>query len=206
MRAFLLAIGALGFGACRKPVPPAAAPTPTRPAPVASAPRVDTPRLPCGLDTPLLAGDRAGALRLGMTSAAAKRACPVVRDTTEDIEGERLRRLTFVVLGDTLRAWVVDGALHNILVESPRFMTADSVRVGMPLSRLFAYKGLTGGYGEGDYYVMSDSAPVCGLSFLIDFGPRNPPGIQRGTRESLEAYGETAKIDAILVRRCFRGR
>ena len=203
MRLTFVALGVIALGACRKPARPIAAPAPARPAPVASAPRADT-RLPCGLDTPVLTGDRAGALRLGMSAAAAKRACPIVRDTMEDAEGEKVRRLIFAAAGDTLRAMVVDDTVQNILVEGARFMTTDSVRVGMPLARLLGYAGVTGAYGEGDFYVMSDASPVCGLSFLIDFGRRDAPFIRRPNRESLEAYGETAKIEAVLVRRCVR--
>jgi hypothetical protein len=212
MRFLVLAgVAALALSSCRKPAPKpdtSAAPAPSAPAQTTPRGEVSPPLTidsrTCGVETRRLSGARAGALRLGMPADSVRQLCRVVRDTLESQEGEKVRRIVVAVEGDTLRVPVVEGRVHSIVVESRHFMTSDSVRVGMPLSRLLAYPGLTGAYGEGDFYVFSDAPPVCGLSFRIDFGQRGQPFIRNPSRESLEPYGASARIEAILVRRCGR--
>ena len=200
-----------GCGRKPKPAPPATQPAPTMPRPAGEmAPPLTLSNRSCGVETARLTGDRVGAIRLGMTADSVKRVCRVVRDTVEMPEGQRQRALIIAVGAggsDTLRSWVSDsGRVDNVFVESSRFMTSDSLRVGEPLARLLAYPGMTGAYGEGDFYMFSEQPPLCGLSFRIDFGRQRPPFIRNPSRETLEPYANSARIGSILVRRCFAGR
>jgi hypothetical protein len=137
-----------------------------------------------------------------MPADSVRLVCQVQSDTTELAEGEPIRVIRIGVEGGSVRIWIERGAIHSIMVESPAFRTADSIGVGSPLARLLEYRDLTGGYGEGDYYVMSDSASACGLSFLMDFrvsGKRPPVD---GSRKALAPFASTAKVSGILIRGC----
>lgn len=175
---------------------PAPAPVPVaeRPAPAART---------CGVESARLAGDRAGALRLGMPADSVKGLCVVVRDTTEMPEGQETRVIVVSAGGDTLRASIEDGRIYSIVVESPRFRIADSLHVGMPLRRLIGIPKITGGRGEYGLYVWSDEPATCGVSFLVRFAGRDPM-LRIVSRESLEPYANTARISQALVRGCDR--
>jgi len=155
----------------------------------------------CGLEEGLLRGDQVGSLRIGMAPEAVRSVCTVVRDTTEMPEGQRSRVLVIATGGDTLRATVEAGKVYSIVVESPRFRIADSLHVGMPLSRLLGLPKLTGGRGEYGLYVWSDAPETCGVSFLVQFAGRDPL-IREVNRSSLEPYASSARITQALVRGC----
>jgi hypothetical protein len=201
-------VAAIVIAACArqpKSAAPEAVPTPS-PAPTKPAGEMSPPlvRRTCGLESGRLSGDRAGAIRLGMHVDSVKRLCQVIRDTTHMPEGMPQRVIVIAAGGDTLRSWVTDsGRVLNVIVESPHFMTPDSLRVGVPLGRLLGYPGITGAYGEGPFYVFSDAPAICGLSFEIDFG-RQRPFIRNPTRETLEPYANSARVRSILVRSCAR--
>ncbi len=155
----------------------------------------------CGVEQGQLRGDRVGALRLGMPPDSVKRLCTVVRDTTEMPEGQPTRVLIVATGGDTLRATLEDGKVYSVVVESPRFMIADSLHAGMPLSRVLGLPRLTGGRGEYGLYVWSDAPQTCGVSFLVKFAGRDPM-IRDVNRAALEPYAATARITQALVRGC----
>jgi hypothetical protein len=135
-----------------------------------------------------------------MPSDSVKLRCRVVRDTLEEMEGQPVRFLVIAVGDDTLRAELQENVVSRVQVRSARFQTPDSVRVGVPLNRLFRFKDLAGGHGEGDYFVMSDTPTVCGLSFAVRF-PRTAD-YPRMNMERLRNLGATASVDWILVRGC----
>ena len=214
MRVILGVVGlcvTVGSAACArkpKPPPPATQPAPTMPRPSGeTAPPLTIATRSCGVETARLTGDRVGAIRLGMTTDSVKRVCRVVRDTVEMPEGQRQRALIIAIGRDTLRSWISDsGTVANVFVESSRFMTTDSLRVGLPLGRLLSYPKMIAAYGEGNFVMFSDEPPLCGLSFMIDFGDRPPPFMRDPTPEALQPYATSARIGSILVRRCFTGR
>jgi hypothetical protein len=167
------------------------------------APPLTVNSRPCGTNPMRILGDRVGAVRLDMPVDSVRMWCRVVADTFEYSEGERYRTLRIAIGRDTVRSWITDrGTVSNVEVTSPRFMTTDSIRVGTPLARLLAFRDLRWGYGEGDFFVMSDAPGVCGLSFAIDFGANRPQLRGDPTREQLEQLASTAKVRWILVRRC----
>jgi hypothetical protein len=149
----------------------------------------------------VLAGNRVGALRLGMPADSVRGLCLVVRDTTEMPEGQPTRMLIVVTAGDTLRATLAEGKVYSVVVESPRFRVADSLHAGMPLSRVLGLPKLSGGRGEYGLYVWSDEPPTCGISFLVDFAGRDPM-LRVVNRESLAPYAAGARISQALVRGC----
>lgn len=197
----LLAAGCGGKPVAAGPAAPAAAPAPSaapgRPAVVA---RPAVPARSCGVESGILTGERVGAVRLGMPLDSVKLLCRVVRDTTEEMEGEPVRFLIIAVGSDTLRAEAQQDVVARVQVRSARFQTRDSVRVGVPVERLLRFKDVSAGHGEGDYFVISDAPTVCGLSFAVRF-PRNAD-YARMDLERLRTLASTASVDWILVRGC----
>lgn len=171
---------------------------------LAAIPMTDraSPELTCGVESRRLTGDRVGALYLGMRVDSVRLRCRVVRDTVEqDEDGDDARYLVILVGQDTLRALVRGDRVDRIVVQSSRFVTADGIRLGTRLARLLSYRGLSGGPGEGEYYVFADNNPaLCGLSFRLDFDGRRWP--KHGPPKSLRPYASSAKIDQIVVRGC----
>ncbi|MES2179897.1 MAG: hypothetical protein V4550_18695 [Gemmatimonadota bacterium] len=157
----------------------------------------------CGGDSSLLDGDHAGALRLGMPLDSAMALCPSARDTVTLDEGERVRVLSNSDRGDTLVVRIVSDRIHSIIVRSRRFHTNDSLRAGTPVARLLSIPALTGGAGEGAFYVWSDDKSVCGMSFRLDDRTADAMfRIRHVTRRTLEPFAGAGYVTAILVRGC----
>ena len=76
-----------------------------------------------------------------------------------------MRTLAVVIMGDTVEAEVDGERIWRIAVRSPRFRTADSLGVGVPIGRFLAIPGIRGFTGEGTLYLVSSRH--CGLSFRV---------------------------------------
>lgn len=115
---------------------------------------------------PLFDGRGVGALRIGLSADSIGRLCLVVRDTTElREEGLPVRVVSIAAGSDTLEAEIDGGRVWRIALTHARFRTADSLGVGVPLTRLLSLPAVRGMTGEGALYVVSPSQ--CGLSFRV---------------------------------------
>lgn len=161
--------------------------------------------VPCAGGGGILAGDRVGTLRLGMSLDSAKVLCPAGIDTVQYDEGERIRVLLAASGPDTIIASVNDGTVGTLWTTSPAFVTADSMRAGSALSRLLRLPSLTGGSGEGRFYLWNEGEEECGMSFLLDESTaRRLQRVSRVTVETLRPFATTGRITAVLVRGCTR--
>jgi hypothetical protein len=161
-----------------------------------------TSRPDCGAGNEILMGNQVGAIRLGMPADSIKHVCAIASDSIEHPEGQPTRVIRIPIADGTLRVWANDGRVYSVLVETSHFRTADSIAVGSALESLLRYADLSGGYGEGNFYVMTDATPLCGLSFQLDFGANDSrPPVRRVTPQSLRPFS-SAKVGAILVRGC----
>jgi hypothetical protein len=139
--------------------------------------------------------DAVGVIRIGMSVDSVRAECPIARDTTEMNEGEPERAVYALVAGDTIRLRVSNDAVRVIAVRRPTFMTADSIHVGMPLSRFLVGRHPRVLVGEGKVYLRVDGH--CGNSFgLSGEAYRRLPGLREATLGQLPA---TTVIDEILV-------
>jgi hypothetical protein len=152
----------------------------------------------CGTGT--ITGNGIGDLRLGVTPAAVRASCVVVRDTTRlASEGQLARMIAVAFPRDTVEAEIVDGRVWRIEVLSPRFRTADSLGVGTPLRRLLALRDPRGITGEGQLFVVSPEQ--CGLSFrLSDNG--SSARAQDWDRAALARLPSKTVVDKILIVGC----
>lgn len=143
-----------------------------------------------------------GDLQVGRTIAAVKESCLVVRDAVgPGIEGTTQRILSIVVGSDTLRAAVDAGLLVSITIRTPRFATADGLRVGSQLSKFVSAKRVQMWEGEQGLYLRLPSH--CGLAFHFAIQSRAQPGIAWPPPRLEEQHGR-ATVDQIIVTRCVR--
>lgn len=111
----------------------------------------------------VITGDRVGVVHIGMTLDSVRSRCAIVRDTVELNEGEPERLVYALVAGDTLSLYVRGDSVSGILVRGPSFHTADSIHVGLPLSRFLAGRKPEIMAGEG--HVALTTRDHCGLAF-----------------------------------------
>ena len=165
------------------------------------------PRTPpdtrCGVKgNPVLTDLGIGNLSIGRTVDAVKASCRVIRDIPElTSEGTVDRVLTVVIGGELYRATVTSGLIGRVLVRTPRIATSDGLRVGTPLSRVAALKGVKIAEGEEGLYPLPGSH--CGLSFRFSIQSRWPTGRSWTLEELIRRHGREP-VARILVTRCLR--
>jgi hypothetical protein len=158
----------------------------------------------CGVKgNPVLTDLGIGNLAIGRTVTTVKRTCRVVRDIDELSSGGSLDRvLTVIIADDAYRATLVPGGLVGLIsVRTPRVATRDGLRVGSPLSKVAAQKGVRIAEGEDGLYLLPESH--CGLSFRFTVQTRWPTGRPWTMEELLRRHGNQP-VDRILVTRCIR--
>lgn len=150
-------------------------------------------------DGPSFDGSGVGALRIGVTVDSLRRVCRVVRDTTElRAEGLPTRVVAVASRGDTLEVEIDSGRVWRIAMTGPRFRTADSLGVGVPIARLLDIPGVRGLTGEGALYLVSPAH--CGLSFRAT----DPKGALRAdwTLPLLRGLPATSVVTSVLILGC----
>ena len=143
-------------------------------------------------------------LPIGASVASVKAHCRVLEDTTfPGLEGLPERTLLIQVGADSLVAEIDSERVFRIDVDSPRFTTRDSLRVGTRLARLLRDTSAQALIGEGNYYVVMRSH--CGLSFALPHIDLLEP---RGDLDAaaLRRLPDTLAVRQILVIRCGASR
>jgi hypothetical protein len=159
--------------------------------------------LRCGLKGSGTLGETGvGDLQVRRTIAAVKQSCLVVRDAVGPwIEGTTQRILTVVVGSETLYAAVDAGTVGSIAIRTPRFATADGLRVGTQLSKFISVKQVQMTEGEEGLYLRLPSH--CGLAFHFSIQSRARSGMTWPPRRLEEQHGR-ATVDQIIVTKCVR--
>jgi hypothetical protein len=119
--------------------------------------------------------DRLGPARLGMNTAALRRAASGARDTTWQQEGTEERGVVVPLGGGATAVAVLAGdTVSRIEVRDPRPRTAEEVGVGSRYAELrAAYGRACAAVGEGEVVVWFPAAP--GISFALDAAvPQDP--------------------------------
>lgn len=143
-----------------------------------------------------------GNLSIGRTVDAVKASCRIIRDIQElTSEGSVERVLSVVIGGELYRASVVRGLIGRVWVRTSRIATSDGLRVGTPLSRVAALKGVKIAEGEDGLYLLPGSH--CGLSFRFSIQSRWPSGRSWTMEELIRRHGREP-VTRILVTRCVR--
>lgn len=150
----------------------------------------------------LVFGDNVGPIHLGMAVDALRRACPIVPDTTvRPLPGSAERHLSVLLGADTAVVSVGIGRVHEILLASGTFHTADSIGIGTPLRVLLARDHIEGFGVAGHLLVQTPSE--CGLTFGI---AGHYPDLPDGAKDSatLARVPLTAVVDRIRIDGCER--
>lgn len=157
----------------------------------------------CGITgNPVLTDLGIGTLAIGRTITSVKERCRVLRDIEELTSvGTIDRVLTVLAGGDVYRVTAAGELVSRIVVRTPRVATKDGLRVGTPLSRVAAEKGVKIAEGEDGVYLLPESH--CGLSFRFTIQSRWPTG-RFWTMEELRSRHGRQPVDRILVTRCLR--
>ena len=114
-----------------------------------------------------------------MSIDSVKILCPEAVDTFTMAEGETLRVLVYADKADSILVYPSGNVAGTMWVTSAAFRTVDSLGAGIPLSRILPLPGLTGGYGEGDFYLFAEQGSACGLSFRLDDETATKVGTRR---------------------------
>jgi len=150
----------------------------------------------------LVFGDSVGPIRLGMAVDALRRACPIVRDSTvPSLHAPPERHLSVLLGADTAVVSVGIGRVHEILLASGTFHTADSIGMGTPLRVLLARDHIEGFGVAGQLLVQTPSE--CGLTFGI---AGHYPDLPDGAKDSaaVARVPLTAVVDRIRIDGCER--
>ena len=130
----------------------------------------------------LLSPKGIGELAIGMPEDSVARLCTVL-SRTKDREYE-LTILAVRVGTDTVRAFVREGRISWIEVQSPRIRTDDSVGVGASATSLLHLTEISAGPGDGanTFALSARSGPLCGLTFWLDAATAEMLNAARGDR------------------------
>lgn len=137
-----------------------------------------------------------GPVRVGMTEAALRSACPEARDTTWTDEGTKETGLVALPGGRRLLAVTTGGSVRRIEVDDPALKTPQGFGPGAAVADLRAAFGkMCAGGGERRVAVWFPNAP--GLSFALDsMATRGwPPA-----RVHPDSIPDDVKISALWVR------
>lgn len=162
-----------------------------------SSARTDGPT--CGGE--ILTDEGVGKIRIGESVESVRRDCTVVRDTTElGAEAMPTRMVSVLFPRDTVEAEIVDDKVWRVAIDSPHFSTADSLRVGTPLTRLLQLRTPQGMTGEGALFVMSPDH--CGLSFRLS--ETGSPILRDPKPAALSRLPTATHVTNILIVGCHR--
>lgn len=139
-----------------------------------------------------------------MSLDSVRRVCPLVRDTTVQLDAKQhpVRQVSVLMGRDTALLSVQGGRVSEIFLASRSFATIDSLGVGTTLKRLLGY-AQPKGYGTGGQLIVATAAH-CGLSFY--FAGRFD-GLPEGFKDStaLRRFPPEALVDRVRVDGCEQG-
>ncbi|MEO5902817.1 MAG: hypothetical protein ABIQ55_02275 [Gemmatimonadaceae bacterium] len=157
--------------------------------------------LTCGLTGIAVITDQGiGELKPGRPVSDVRKLCDVVSDAQQQgAEGQMERILLVNFAGETIAATIVDDKIWRLDVRTPRFMTADSLGVDVPLHRIAKLRGAQFAPGEDGVYGFAPAH--CGMSFRFSL-PLRPPAGGQWTAKSIDRDHGDATVDRLLIRNC----
>lgn len=155
----------------------------------------------CGVnETTPLTERGLGELRYDRPIAEVAARCEVVSDSPQRGTEGMMERVVVVRAGGELVQAIVDrDKVQRILINTPRFRTADSLGVDTPLRRIASMRGAQFAPGEDGVYGFSPDH--CGLSFRFSLPLRPPTGGDWTAAQIAERHGDAA-VNRVLVRAC----
>jgi hypothetical protein len=151
-----------------------------------------------------LTGDGVGAVRVGASVAAVRKACHApVRKLKKGEAPPPADLLQIKIAGAPIQAEIADGHVWRVIVDDGPFRTRGKLGVGSPLSALLASGGARASETESVIYVTT--AADCGVSFALDYRPRRGEDRDSWTAEGLARLPQDAKVERVLMSGCKPG-
>jgi hypothetical protein len=148
-----------------------------------------------------LTGDGVGAVRVGASVAAVRRACHApVRKLRKGEAPPPSNLLQIKIGGAPVQAEIVDGQVWRVIVDDGPFRTQGRLGVGSPLAALLASPSVRASETEGVIY--ATTATDCGVSFALDYRPRRGEDRDSWTPESLSRLPPDTKVERVLMSGC----
>jgi hypothetical protein len=151
-----------------------------------------------------LTGDGVGAVRVGASVAAVRKACHAPVHKLKKGEPPPPANLLQIKIGGApVQAEIADGRVWRVIVDDGPFRTRWKLGVGSPLSALLASPGARASETEGAIYVTT--ATDCGVSFALDYRPGRGEDRDSWTAEGLARLPQDAKVERVLMTGCKPG-
>lgn len=151
-----------------------------------------------------LTGSGVGAVRVGASIAAVRRACHVPARKLKKGEAPPSPGLLEIRIGPTpVQVEIADGHVWRVIVDGGAFQTLDKLGVGSPLAALLASPGARASETEGVVYAAN--AADCGVSFALDYRPRPGEDRDNWTAEGLSRLPPDTRVERVLMSGCKSG-
>jgi hypothetical protein len=151
-----------------------------------------------------LTGEGVGAVRVGASVAAVRRACHApVRKLKKGETPSPPDLLELKIAGAPVRAEIANGRVWRVIVDDGPFRTQDRLGVGSPLSALLASPGARASQTEGVIY--ATTAADCGVSFALDYRPKRGEDRDSWTADGLARLPADTKVERVLMSGCKGG-
>jgi len=148
-----------------------------------------------------LTGDGVGAVRVGATVAAVRKACHVGRVKKQRDDEAQLERVLEFKIGKTpITAELDHGRVWRVVVDGEDLKTLDKLGVGSPLSSLLAYGDVTAAEGEGWLYATIPGR--CGVSFRLSYEPKTGEDRDNWTTALLSRLPADTQVTQVLLFGC----
>ena len=151
-----------------------------------------------------LTGDGVGAVRVGATVAAVRKACHApVRKSRKGEPPPPADLLELKISGAPVRAEIEGGRVWRVVVDDGPFRTLDKLGVGSPLQDILASGPARASQIEGVIYAANTNR--CGVSFALSYRPRRGEDRDNWTAEGLARLPPDTKVERVLMSGCKPG-
>jgi hypothetical protein len=148
-----------------------------------------------------LTGDGVGAVRVGSSVEAVRKACHVPVRKLKKGEAPPPANLLEIKIGMTpVQAEIAEGHVWRVIVDGGAFHTLDKIGVDSPLSAVLATGGARANQTEGVIY--ATNAANCGVAFALDYKPRRGEDRDNWTAEGLGRLPPDTKVARVLMSGC----
>jgi hypothetical protein len=151
----------------------------------------------------ILTGDGVGAVRVGATVAAVRKACHVPAIKLKKGESPPADLLTVKIGMTEVKAEIMAGRVWRVIVDDGSLQTGDRLGVGSPLSALLAAGPARASEIEGVIYAAT--ARHCGVNFALSYKPRRGEDRDSWTAEGLARLPPDTRVERVMMAGCKPG-
>ena len=152
-----------------------------------------------------LTGDGVGAVRVGATVAAVRKACHIRSRKLKKGEAPPPEDQFALRVGSAVvQVEAMGGRVWRVIVDDGDLRTLDRLGVGTPLSALMASAPTRAGETEGVVYAAT--AAHCGMTFALTYRPQRGEDRDNWTPEALHGLPPDTAVDRVLIEGCKAAR